>query len=39
MKFEQLTLQLLGIISTSLFVRGDEIVGGKRDKGYCCVNI
>jgi len=36
MKFDYLTLQLFGLFSTSLFVKGDEIVGGRRDKGYCC---
>ncbi|ORX52916.1 endoplasmic oxidoreductin [Piromyces finnis] len=36
MKFKQLSLQLLGLISTSLLVKGDEIVGGRKDNGYCC---
>ncbi|ORX84038.1 endoplasmic oxidoreductin [Anaeromyces robustus] len=38
MKSKQIIIQLLGLLSTTLLVKGDDefISSGKRDKGYCC---
>jgi len=39
MKFNQISIPFLSLISTALFVKADEFVGEKKDKGYCCVII
>jgi len=36
MKFKQISIPFLSLISSVIFVKADEFVGGKRDKGYCC---
>jgi len=36
MKFNQISIPFLSLISTALFVKADEFVGEKKDKGYCC---
>eukprot|EP00833_Pecoramyces_ruminatium_P009565 jgi/Orpsp1_1/1183597/evm.model.c7180000085889.1 len=36
MIFKQISIPILSLVSSVLFVKAEELVNGKRDKGYCC---
>jgi len=37
MKFKQISIPFLSLISTALVAKADELVEKRKDKGYCCV--